>query len=220
LPGKLQTTADYLDAHLGCSIVYHEADVFDHESGKSHYHYSRDHYNARYVPRVAGLEHLVRYGCFLNASSVMFRRHDHLIDAVDARCKILLDYPLHIINVGYLGGSIDRIDDVLGRYRLHSNSACGMNAQSAERRLQVVADQLQAVDNARQFGINEVTLAAGRAHHRFAAALYFLRAGDGVNFSKLIRGSACDGWFFDDRHQYAYKHANSPDVVRKYLGWE
>ena len=34
LPGKLQAIADYLDAHPGCAVCYHEAEVFESETGK------------------------------------------------------------------------------------------------------------------------------------------------------------------------------------------
>lgn len=216
-PGKLEAMSAYLDTHPGCSLVYHEAEVFDHESGQGLYLYSRDHYNARYVPPIARIDDLVKYGCFLNASSVMFRRHDHLDKVVDDRCQILLDYPMHILNAGYLGGTIDRIDRVLGRYRLHAGSSCGQNATSEARRIRVVDDQIRAVENAARFGVALSVIAAGKAHHRFAAALFFLKQGKDGLFRDFIALASEDGCFFDERHRFAFDHRDQPEQVREHL---
>lgn len=213
LPGKLATLVNYLDNHTGCAIVYHEADVFEHESGRSLYLYSRDHYNARYVPRVATIEHLVKYGCFLNASAGMFRRHKHLEKIVDDRCRILLDYPMHILNAGYLGGTVDRIDSALGRYRLHPGSSCGQNAKSDERRIRVVDDQVQAVQNAELFGVDPHIITEGKAHHRFAAALFFLKQGKYRLFTDFIVQASEEGCYFDDRHRLAFELRQQPRRV-------
>lgn len=217
LPGKLEALATYLDDNPGCAIAYHEADVFDHESRRSLYWYSRDHYNANYVPRVANIEHLVKYGCFLNASATMFRRHGNLENIVDGQCRILLDYPMHILNAGYLNGTIDRIDEVLGRYRLHAGSSCGQNAQSDERRIQVVDDQIRAVENAERFGVDDQTIAQGKAHHRFAAALFFLKQGKHGLFEDYIKQASQDGCYFDDRHQLAFDLRKDPRKVYQVL---
>ena len=104
-PGKLEALADHLDEHRHCAIAYHEAEVFHEGGGKPSYVYSRDHYNAQYIPQSATLEHLVRYGCFMNASAIMLRRHARLRDTVDAACRILLDYPFQILNTGFLHGN-------------------------------------------------------------------------------------------------------------------
>ncbi|WP_265434745.1 glycosyltransferase family 2 protein [Aeromonas salmonicida] len=213
LPGKLQVLADYLDTHPGCALCYHEAEVFDGETGEVTAHYSRDYYNAAYIPRQASAEHLIRYGCFPNASSVAFRRHPHLQEAVDENCKIILDHPWHILNALYGKGSVDGILGVYGRYRIHPHSFGGQTKRLPERREQVLADQLKSCDNARPFGIVESVIAAGKAHYRFATALYFLKLGDVVRFERFINESVVDGWFFDERHQLAWENRSQPAVV-------
>lgn len=65
LPGKLQQQVDYLDQNPGCSLVYHESDVFDSATGKTLKLFSRDYYNARYVPRQSDISHLIRYSVYL-----------------------------------------------------------------------------------------------------------------------------------------------------------
>ena len=217
LPGKLQAMADYLDAHAECAVCYHEAEVFDSDSGMVTALYSRDYYNAAYVPGRASAEHLIRYGCFINASAVAFRRHAHLLEAVDDGCKIILDHPWHILNALYGKGTVDFISGVVGRYRIHADSFGGQTKRSPQRREQVLADQLRACDNARAFGIDDAIIAAGKAHYRFATALYFLNQGDMARFTRFINESVVNNWFFDDRHQLAWELRAEPEQVAQRL---
>ena len=99
LPGKLQRQADYLDTHPGCTLCYHEAEMFDDETDARIKLFTRDYYNARYLEPVMTREALIRFGVFVNASSIMFRRYDGMADAIDEGCKIILDYPWHILNL-------------------------------------------------------------------------------------------------------------------------
>lgn len=217
LPGKLQVLADYLDLYPDCALVYHEAEVFDSDIGNVTSHYSRDYYNAAYIPQKATAEHLIRYGCFPNASSIAFRRHEHLTEAVDEQCKIILDHPWHILNALYGKGSVDFIPEVYGRYRIHSQSFGGQTKRLPERREQVLADQLRACDNARSFGLDEQIIAQGKAHYRFATALYFLKQGDEARFQRFIDDSGVGHCFFDARHRFAWEQRDTPAIVAQQL---
>ncbi len=216
-PGKLQALADHLDERPNCAIAYHEAQLFDSESGAALRLYSRDNYNFEYVPPIASVHHLIRYGCILNASSAMFRRHGRMPEAVDGRCRILLDYPFHILNALFLEGSIDRIDGVFTGYRIHAESFGGQTLASPERRIQVLADQERACRNAHRFGVDERVIAQGIAHHRFATALYFLKLGRNDLFQRYIDAASADGFFFDDRHRLAARDMARPADVRQAL---
>lgn len=213
LPGKLQAINDYLDAHPKCTLVYHEAEVFDSDTGVVTAHYSRDYYNAHYIPQRASASHLVKYGCFVNASSIGFRRHRFLDQAVDEECKIILDHPWHILNALYGQGSVDFIPEVLGRYRIHSQSFGSQTKHSPERREQVLADQLRACDNAAALGMDMTSVEQGKAHYRFATALYFLKLGDQTRFKRFIDESSQGQWFFDERHEFAWQHSDNPQQV-------
>ncbi|VEE63439.1 Chondroitin polymerase [Shewanella putrefaciens] len=213
LPGKLQAISDYLDTHPNCALVYHEAEVFDSDTGIVTSHYSRDYYNARFIPQQATAVDLVKYGCFVNASSIGFRRHGFLEQAVDEECKIILDHPWHILNALYGRGSVDFIPEVLGRYRIHSQSFGSQTKRSPERREQVLADQLRACDNAAALGLDNEVVEQGKAHYRFATALYFLKLGDQVRFNRFINESSNGQWFFDHRHKLAWLHRNNPQYV-------
>ena len=217
LPGKLQSIVDYFESNPTCSFLHHEVEVFDSDSGITKSLYCRDYYNAKYIPQKANVEHLIRFGCFIDASAIAFRRHSHLLEAVDEGCKIILDHPWHILNAIYGGGTIDFIPKILGKYRIHSASFGGQTRRSPERREQVLADQLRACDNAADLGVDRNIIEQGKAHYRFATALYFLKLGDFERFKRFIQESVLDNWFFDERHQYALKNKENPEAVYAYL---
>lgn len=223
LPGKLQRQAAYLDAHPGCTLCYHEAEMFDDETGQLIKLFTRDYYNYQYLRPVGDIADLIRYGCFVNASSIMFRRYPQMVEAIDAGCKIILDYPWHILNLSLCPGTLDFIPEVLGRYRYHSQSFGGQTRQSAERREQSLQDLLRACDNAAVFGADSILVAQGRSHHLYSAALYFLRQDDCARFSRYIEQSVAElapltpNWFFDERHQLAWTERRRPAWVKQQL---
>ena len=223
LPGKLQRQADYLDAHSGCTLCYHEAEMFDDETCARIKLFTRDYYNARYLDPVMTREALIRFGVFVNASSIMFRRYEGMENAIDEGCKIILDYPWHILNLSLNPGTLDFIPELLGRYRYHTQSFGGQTRKSAERREQSLRDLLRACDNAAAFGADPVIIAQGRAHHYYSAALYFLRQDDVARFTQLIEQSVVEvaelapGWFFDERHQLAWVQRAHPARVMQQL---
>lgn len=223
LPGKLQIQADYLDHHPQCTICYHESDMFDDDSGEHIKLFTRDFYNYRYLQPVGSLADLIRYGCFVNASSIMFRRHDRMPEAIDEGCKIILDYPWHILNLSLHPGTLDFIPEVLGRYRFHTQSFGGQTRKSAERREQSLCDLLRACDNAASFGVDPALIAQGRSHHLYSAALYFLRQGDKARFTTFVEQSVAEvatlapDWFCDERHRLAWEGRSNPPVVAQQL---
>lgn len=223
LSGKLQSQADYLDLHTDCTLCYHEAEMFDDETGARIKLFTRDYYNARYLEPVMTREALIRFGVFVNASSIMFRRYEGMENAIDEGCKIILDYPWHILNLSHNTGTLDFIPELLGRYRFHTQSFGGQTSKSAERREQSLRDLLRACDNAAAFGADPVAIAQGRAHHYYSAALYFLRQDDVARFTQLIEQSVTEvaklapGWFFDERHQLAWMQRAHPARVMQQL---
>lgn len=213
LSGKLQVLADHLDRYPDCGFVYHEAEVFDSDSNQTTSHFSRDYYNAKYIPERAGPEHLVQYGLFFNTSSCAFRRHERMTDAVNLDCHVVNDYSWHILNSFYLGGKIDRIPQVYGRYRVHGGSICGSIRSSEERRKLALQDMLAACDLALNAGMDELLVKRGKSHLWFSTALYFLRAKNWALFDLFITDSAQYQWFFDERHKFAWQHKNEPERV-------
>ncbi|NLR34701.1 glycosyltransferase family 2 protein [Aeromonas hydrophila] len=215
LPGKLQALTNHLDRNPDCGFVYHEAEVFDSDSNRTTSLFSRDYYNAKYIPVRAGPEHLVQYGLFFNTSSCAFRRHERMLDAVNLDCHVVNDYSWHILNSFYLGGRIDRISQVYGRYRVHSDSICGTIRASDERRKLALQDMLAACDLALEVGMDELLVKKGKSHLLFSTALYFLRARNWELFDLFIEDSFKSQWFFDERHEFAWKHRNEPERVHE-----
>ncbi|WP_323976893.1 glycosyltransferase family 2 protein [Aeromonas hydrophila] len=215
LPGKLQALTNYLDRHPDCGFVYHEAEVFDSDSNRTTSLFSRDYYNVKYIPERAGPEHLVQYGLFFNTSSCAFRRHERMLDAVNLDCHVVNDYSWHILNSFYLGGRIDRISQVYGRYRVHSGSICGTIRASDERRKLALQDMLAACDLALEAGMDELLVKKGKSHLWFSTALYFLRARNWALFDSFITDSVQSQWFFDERHEFAWQHRNEPERVHE-----
>ena len=216
LPGKLQRQSDFLDANPDCGLVYHESEIFDSDSGESKGLYVRDYYNRQYIPEIASIEDVVKYGSFFQASSLMIRRHDHLLETVDEQCKIILDQPFQVLNSGF-AGLIGKVDEVLGRYRIHSGSFGAQTLKDYSRREQVLADQLQAISNASKFGVDEAIINQGRAHYYFATAFYFLNRGEEALFQNYIKLSAQYAWYFDDRHTFMVNNSDDFDKCKHFV---
>lgn len=213
LPGKLQALADHLDVHPDCGFVYHEAEVFDSDSNLTTSLFSRDYYNAKYIPSRASSEHLVLYGLFFNTSACAFRRHDRMLDAVNLHCCVVNDYSWHILNSLYLGGNIERIPQIYGRYRVHSSSICSSIRTSEKRRKQALQDMLYACDLAFQAGMDESVIRKGKSHLWFSTALFFLREKNWNLFYEFIVASVQYDCFFDERHRFAVIHKDEPERV-------
>lgn len=203
LPGKLQAQVDHLDQHPSCALVYHESDIFDSQSGQSIRRYTADYYNAAYIKPQATLADLVRYGTFLQASSIMFRRHAQLLDALAHGCQIICDFPWHLRNVGYLQGSIDGLPQVLGRYRVHSQSFGAQTARDMQRRLTVTAELVSACQQMATFGLDPDIIQAGVNHSYWAAALYFLQRDQAELAQQMLQQPTMDSCIVDPR-QPAY----------------
>ncbi|WP_166371122.1 glycosyltransferase [Psychromonas sp. SA13A] len=220
LPNKLQCQVDYLDEHEKCGMVYHESDVFDSNTNLSLKKYSRDYYNWQYIETKSTVNDLILYGTFLQAGTVMFRNHSRLLESVSERSQIILDYPFYISHAALLGGSIDFIDQMLGRYRIHQDSFGQQTQHSVERRLQSLNDMCYACERASNFGIDESVIQKGVYHHYYSTALYFLKKGNLKQFLDLIIQSTDSMWFFDDKHKFTYQNRLSPSLVYKQLGFK
>ncbi len=215
LPGKLQSQADYLDNNPDCTIVYHESDVFDSETDKTLWTYSKDYYNWNYISQKGSLEDVVQYGCFMQASTVMVRRHGFMVEAVDETNSILLDHPWHVMNLVYGKGSIDYIDKTLGRYRIHKDSFGAQTLRSVKRREQVLEDQLNVCQIALKHNVDRAIVQNGIFHYIYATALFFLKAHNNELFLKYIKKSTDGQWFFEEKHKIIFMERHQPDQLRQ-----
>lgn len=219
LSGKLQQQVDYLDSHPQCRIVYHESDMFDSKTGDAIKFYSRDFYNYNYIPQQADITHLIKYTVFLQASSVMVRRYENMTAALEHGNSIICDFPWHIMNLGLAGGTVDRIDCVLGRYRIHQDSFGGQTQRNFQRRIKVTEELVNSCRLGNRFGVDEATIKQGVNHVYFSAALFFLRQDEFDLFRQMIELSVSDNLFFDERHRLVYQHRAAPEKASEILGW-
>ncbi|QJR81836.1 glycosyltransferase [Alteromonas pelagimontana] len=217
LPGKLQAQVNYLDSHPGCEMVFHESDVFDSATGQSLRLYSQSFYNWTYIPTESNIEHLVRYGTYMQASSVMFRNHSNLDNTIARDCKIILDYPFYVLNAGYLNANIHFIGEVLGRYRIHEHSFGAQTQRSVARREQALQDMIMTCQMALQFCKSEEVVQSGISHHQYAAALYFLFKDNDERFHHWITASASGAGFFNKKHKLAWDLRDSPAALKDAL---
>jgi glycosyltransferase involved in cell wall biosynthesis len=217
LPSKFQKQIDYLDAHADCHMVFHESDMFDSETNQTIKLYSQQHYNWSCIPTQSSIDDLIQYGTYMQASSVMFRNHANLTNTIDKDCDIILDYPFYILNAGYLQARIDFIPEVLGRYRIHPNSFGQQTSRSVERRIQSLRDIERACQLGKGLGVDESIIEQGIAHHRFAAALYFLAREEWDLFQQLIESSNSNQRFFNRKHELAFEHRHKPKELAQLL---
>ncbi|QHJ13577.1 hypothetical protein FX988_03843 [Paraglaciecola mesophila] len=217
LPSKLQRQVDYLDRHDECHMVYHESDMFDSATDETIKLYSKNFYNWSYIPARSTIEHMIKYGTYMQASSVMFRNHTNLIDTVASDCKIIFDYAFYILNAGYLSANVDFIPEVLGRYRIHENSFGQQTSRSFDRREQSLRDIELACQQAAQFGVEQSIINAGIAHHRFAAALYFLNREEHPLFLKYIELASSQHEFFNAKHRAVYENRHDQTHLKQLI---
>ncbi len=213
LPGKIQTIANHLDNNLDCGFVYHEAEVFNSDTGLTTSLFSRDYYNYEYIPTRSTPEHLVLYGLYFNTSSCGFRRHPKMLEAVNTQCSVVNDYSWHILNNMFLGGRIDFIPHVYGRYRIHGNSICNSIRTNIEYRQLALHDMLSACDLARAHGMSDEIVNRGKSHLYFSTALFFLRVKNFELFDKYITESTKGLFFFDERHEFSWNNKANPEEV-------
>lgn len=217
LPGKLQKQVDFLETNKAYDMVFHESEVFKSETNQMIKLYSKDFYNWSLIPKVSDIHHLIKYGTYMQASSVLFRRHESLTHCVLNECKIVLDYAFYIMNAGYLNAKIGFIPEVLGRYRIHANSFGAKTQRDKSRRYQSLEDIIFACKSAAKFGVSQHIIEEGITHHQFAAALYFLVRGQYEDFNKLIAKSSANSQFVNSRHELAWQNRTDPDLVKQLL---
>lgn len=212
LPGKIEALAGALMTDSSVSIAHHEVEVFESATGEVKSLYCRDFYNAKYLGENCEPKDLLHYGIFLQASSVIFRRHPRMHEALGHPCKIICDYPFHLGNAYSLGGKICRIDSVLGRYRLHASSFGALTLKSVDRRMQVTKDLIAAAEYSTTFGAMRLDIEKSKVHSYFAASLYYLKAGDEPLFVQNIESaeaiSQSIAWHFDERQRTLFEKRN------------
>ncbi|WP_394180942.1 glycosyltransferase family 2 protein [Marinomonas posidonica] len=115
LPGKLTKQVEYMENNPDCAICYHNLDVFNSETGKTLYFF-----NDKF--KLSGdIKTAIRYGSFNGACSNLVRACKAPKHGFDKSLVVASDW-LYWVETLASGGTINYLDEVLGRYRRHKNN--------------------------------------------------------------------------------------------------
>ncbi|EDN71230.1 Glycosyltransferase [Beggiatoa sp. PS] len=117
LSGKIRKQVEYMERHPKCAICYHNLEVFDSDVNQF-LRYFNDKYNPAHEGNVSVT---IKYGTFNCASSNMVKKEQIPLHGFDERILMASDW-LFWIETLLNGGEIHYIDEVLGKYRKHSNN--------------------------------------------------------------------------------------------------
>ncbi len=115
LPEKLSKQVDFMEKNPDCSICYHNLDTFDSKSNKTLYFFNKEN---KYEGDV---RKSIQFGTFNGACSTMVRTEKTPKNGFNQVLPVASDW-LYWIETLANGGTINYIDDILGRYRRHDNN--------------------------------------------------------------------------------------------------
>jgi glycosyltransferase involved in cell wall biosynthesis len=114
LKGKISKQVNYMESNPDCSICYHNLEVFNSNTGFIRY------YNEKF--KLSGDVRLsIRNGTFNGACSNMVRADKTPAHGFDKSLLVASDW-LYWVETLVNGGTINYIDEVLGRYRRHDSN--------------------------------------------------------------------------------------------------
>ncbi|MDH5219588.1 MAG: glycosyltransferase [Gammaproteobacteria bacterium] len=214
LPGRLQGLVDFLDTHVECSIAFHELRVFDSDTNETLGCFHKNYYNRKYIPDISTIEHLVLYGNYFLPSGVAYRRSAIPDGGFYTELSLIEDY-IRNIQVAS-NGKIGRVDEVLGEYRIHSQSATQLTRSNVLRRRKVLDDQLKTLDLSGQYGVPKRTIVKGKANAYLAAALFFLRERQYLIFREILIDGVMMAGFFNLKHFLVFCFCFFPRLLRRW----
>jgi len=117
LPGKLTKQVGFMEANSDCSICYHNLDVFDSATNKTLYYF-----NERSSQKLNGdIRTSIRFGAFNGACSNLVRADKTPKFGFNNSLPVASDWLYWVDTLGN-GGTIQYIDEILGRYRRHDKN--------------------------------------------------------------------------------------------------
>jgi len=115
LPGKLTKQVAYMEQNPNCTICYHNLDVFDSGTNKTLYYFNEKN-------KLNGdVRTAIKCGTFNGACSNLVRSDKAPKHGFDNSLPVASDWLYWIETLGNTG-TINYIDEVLGRYRRHENN--------------------------------------------------------------------------------------------------
>jgi glycosyltransferase involved in cell wall biosynthesis len=116
LPNKISKQVHYMESNPDCTICYHNLEVFDSISNNI-----INYFNDK-IKYTGDVHTSIRNGSFNGACSTLVRREKTPIDGFNVSLPVASDW-LYWIETLHNGGTIDYIDEVLGRYRRHDKNS-------------------------------------------------------------------------------------------------
>ncbi|WP_175622854.1 glycosyltransferase family 2 protein [Chryseobacterium schmidteae] len=116
LPGKIKKQVAFMEANPNCTLLYHNLEVFFSDSDEPSYLL-----NSKKSSKEGDIKTIIKYGCFNGGCSNMLRRSKAPINGFDERLPIASDWMYWVDSLAN-GGEIRYIDEILGKYRRHSNN--------------------------------------------------------------------------------------------------
>lgn len=115
LPGKIRKQVEYMEKNPDCTICYHNLDVFQSETNETLYFFNQK------IKYKGNVEVSIKHGVFNGACSTMVRKDKAQKAGFNELLPVASDW-LYWVESLHNGGTIDYIDEVLGRYRRHKNN--------------------------------------------------------------------------------------------------
>ncbi len=113
LPNKIKKQVEYMEKNPQCSLCYHSLEVFESDTNQTLFY--------SYAKKTGTVKEVIKDGTFFGACSVVLRTSKIPRKGFDNRMPIVSDWILYI-NTLANGGTVEYIDEVLGRHRRHSGN--------------------------------------------------------------------------------------------------
>ncbi len=180
LENKLQKEVDFLEENQGFSMVAHNMNIID-----SNYNIIGET-NATFKKYDGNVSDLIKYGCYIANSSVMYKKEFLDIGIFEEYHKSRYgDTFMHMTVAS--SGKIGFIDEILGLYRKHDG---GITAnQDLAKRLEILQIELSIVENGSLFNLDSSVIAEGKARVYFIFAQGVLNLAEFDVFKDLIQKS-------------------------------
>lgn len=116
LPEKISRQVEYMESHLNCTICYHNLEVFDSVTNRTMFYFND-------LSKYSGdVRTSIREGTFNGACSTFVRRDKTPASGFNINLPVASDW-LYWVETLHNGGTIEYIDEVLGRYRRHNKNS-------------------------------------------------------------------------------------------------
>ncbi len=163
-PGKLQLQSDFLDQHLGCSMVVHGSYRLGLDGNKTLR-------GEKHRGTTAGMDELLDKQCYFTHSSKMYRSSIREKSEVLEQA-IFIDFELHIECAGQ--GRIGYIDMPLVIYRETGNS---ITSRPNDRIFELFQYTLRGYDLAIKHGASAEQAMHGKCAYIYKSAVFFMQRG-------------------------------------------